>query len=188
MHQHRLRHFTQKDSEHGMLEIRLRLLHIGKSIYPRVGTVAEPPQLWEDIPYPVAPLLPVFQLLQSRGVIGLLHVKEPLEVERIFCSVINRPFKIVEDMTKRRSQQTVAVPGECFWYLIGSLSDSTCHGTNGVAVATDRHRVTDATLEVVTVKIGDDGLRRAAHARHIIGVFGAYPVDGAVEVISKCCL
>ena len=150
--------------------------------------MAEPPQLGEDVPYPVAPLLTVFHLLQSRGVIGLLHVKEPLEVERIFCSVINRLFKVVEDMTKRRSQQTVAVAGECFWYLIGGLSDSTCHGTNGVAVTTDRHRVADGTLEVVAVEKGDDGLRRATHARHIIGVFGAYPVDGTVEVISECRL
>ena len=150
--------------------------------------MAESPQLWEDIPYPVAPLLTVFHLLQSRGVIGLLHVKEPLEVERIFCSVINRPFKVVEDMAKRRSQQTVAVAGECFWHLIGSLSDSTSHGANGVAVATDGHSVADGTLEVVAVEIGDDGLRRAAHTRHVVGVFGAYPVDSTVEVISECRL
>ena len=88
-------------------------------------------------------------------------------------------------MTERRCKQTIAVAGKSLRHIIGSLSDDTGHGTDGVAVTADRHRVSDSALEVVAVEVGDDGLRRATHTRHIVGVVWAYPVDGAVKIVAE---
>lgn len=46
----------------------------------------------EDVPYPMASLLSVFHLLQSYGIVCLLHVGESLEIERIIGRKENRLF------------------------------------------------------------------------------------------------